>query len=86
MMHTYWNNYASAFVPGMMTGWLSILVFPLMIWSLVWMGIALWKAARNGSKAWFVILLCVHTMGILDILYIFLFSKNEVAKKAKSKK
>lgn len=86
-MHTYWSNYAGSFVPGVMAGWLSILVFPLMIWSLVWMAIALWKAARDGSKAWFIVLLCVHTLGILDILYIFVFSKmNESKPKKVSKK
>lgn len=46
------------------------------IWSLVWKGLALWKAARLGSKWWFVILLVVNTLGILDILYLYIFSKK----------
>ena len=46
---------------------------------------ALWKAAKNDDKVWFVILLLVHTMGILDILYIFVFSKMKF-KKTKNKK
>jgi len=47
------------------------------IWALVWKGIALWKAARNGSKIWYVALLVVNTVGILEILYIFFFSKKK---------
>lgn len=48
----------------------------VVIWSLIWKGIALWKAAREGSKPWFVILLIVNTVGILEILYIYVFSKK----------
>jgi len=47
----------------------------LLIWTLPWKGYALWKAARNKSPWWFVILLIVNTAGILEILYIFIFSK-----------
>lgn len=52
------------------------LFIPLLIWSLFWKGLALWKAARDGSKAWFIILLVINTIGILEILYIFVFSKS----------
>jgi len=53
----------------------------IMIWVLPWKGVALWKAAKNGSKWWFVILLIVNTVGILEILYIFIFSKMKATKK-----
>lgn len=49
----------------------------LSIWALIWKGIALWKAAENRSKTWFVILLVVNTVGILEIIYIFYFSKKK---------
>jgi len=45
------------------------------VWSLIWMGIAMWKSARKNHVIWFVVFLLVHTLGILDILYIFVFSK-----------
>lgn len=86
MMNSYVNSYAGAFMPGFLTGWFSMLIIPLAFWSVFWMGLALWKAAKKDSKVWFVVLLLVHTMGILDILYIFVFSKMNGAKKAKSKK
>jgi len=44
------------------------------VWTIPWKGMALWRAARNRSLAWFVALLIVNTLGILDIIYIFLFS------------
>lgn len=48
----------------------------LVVWSLIWKGMALWKAARLGSKGWFVALLIINTLGILEILYIYVFSKK----------
>ena len=48
----------------------------VMVWSLVWKGLALWKAARKGTSVWFVVLLVVNTVGILDILYLYVFSKK----------
>ncbi|MDP1625440.1 MAG: DUF5652 family protein [bacterium] len=46
------------------------------IWSLPWKGVSLWKAARNGHTIWFVVLLLVNSLAVLDILYIFVFSKK----------
>lgn len=50
------------------------------IWSLIWKGLALWKAARNSDKVWYVLLLIVNTMGILEIVYYFYFSKKKEKK------
>ena len=85
MMSNYWEGYSNNFVPGMVAGWMTTLIIPLTIWSIVWMGLGLWKAAKNGSKPWFIALLLIHTMGILDILYIFVFSKMGAKKLKKSK-
>jgi len=60
------------------------------IWSLVWMGIAMWKSARKNNWIWFIVFLLIHTVGILEILYIFVFSKigskTSSPKPAKKKK
>ena len=55
--------------------WLAIAVG--CIWSMVWKGIALWRAGRNGHLGWFIALLIVNTLGILEIVYIFAFSRRE---------
>ena len=49
----------------------------LLIWTLTWKGLALWRAAQNGSKPWFIILLLVNTVGILDLIYVLGFSKKK---------
>ncbi|MFA5888896.1 MAG: DUF5652 family protein [Candidatus Paceibacterota bacterium] len=48
----------------------------LIVWSLAWKGWALWKAARLSSKWWFIILLVVNTLGILEIIYIYFVAKK----------
>lgn len=67
-----WHNYpVFALTPGV-----QLLILVLIVWSLIWKGIALWKAARSSHKAWFVVLLIVNSVGILEILYIYVFSKK----------
>lgn len=38
---------------------------------------ALWKAARLSDKTWFFVILVVNLVGILEILYIYVFSKKK---------
>jgi peptidoglycan/LPS O-acetylase OafA/YrhL len=52
----------------------------LIIWSVVWKGLALWRAARREEKTWFVALLVLNTVGILEIIYYFLISKTDKKK------
>ncbi len=51
------------------------------IWSIIWKGIALWKAAKKDDKAWFVALLIINTVGLLEIFYIFVFSNRSTTHK-----
>lgn len=50
-----------------------ILFFLIVFWTLPWKGVALWYAARDDKKIWFIALLVLQTIGILEIIYIFLF-------------
>jgi hypothetical protein len=74
---------------GVLGTWLGVFLLPLIVWSFVWKGWALWKAAKADSVVWFVVLMLVNTLGILEILYIFVFSKmgeTQVKSVIKSKK
>jgi len=57
----------------------AVLIAILAVWSIIWKGIALWKAAQNNAKWWFIVMLVVNTIGILEIIYIFFFSKKKVS-------
>ncbi len=53
----------------------------LYLWVIPWKAWALWIAARKGNRVWFAALLVICTMAILDILYIFFFSKGTAGRK-----
>lgn len=57
-------------------GWI---ILPILIWSLFWKGCALWIAGKNNQKVWFLVLLVVNTVGILEIIYIFYVTKKKWA-------
>ena len=80
----YWGGYGYPPFAGMFAGVLGFLLIPLILWSIFWKGWALWKAAKSDSKIWFVVLLVLNTVGILDILYIFMFSKSSKQVQTKS--
>lgn len=61
---------SSQVIPGLN----SAVMILLIAWSLAWKGWALWRAARNDHKVWYVVLLVLNTIGILEIIYIFGFS------------
>lgn len=46
------------------------------IWTLVWKGFALWRSAELRQKYWFIAILLVNTLGILEIIYLFVVAKN----------
>jgi hypothetical protein len=79
-MNPWYNNFSGPAALGPGAGLLfafgGLLFAVVLIWSLFWKGMALWKAAREGSKVWFVVLLIVNTLGILEILYIYVFSRK----------
>ncbi len=54
-----------------------LLIALAVVWSMVWKGIALWRAGRNGHLVWFIVLFIVNTLGILEIIYIFAFSRRK---------
>ena len=58
--------------------WLLIIV---LAWTFTLKGFALWKSARRKSLPWFIVLLVVNTLGILEILYLFLFSELNLEKR-----
>lgn len=60
----------------------SLLIVALLVWIMVWKGLALWSAARNSHRIWFIVLLITNTLGILEIIYYLFFrEKNSPGQK-----
>jgi len=57
----------------------SPILYLLIIWSIIWKGIALWHSARNKQLVWYITILIVNTVGIIEIVYLIFF-KNRDAK------
>jgi len=51
----------------------------MLVWVVFWKGLALWKSSRLGQKWWFLVLLVLNTFGILEIFYVYVFSKKREA-------
>ena len=53
------------------------IIAAIVIWSLAWKGMALYRSARASDKVWFVVMLIVNTFGILEIIYLFLINPRK---------
>ena len=57
--------------------WLPVIIIVLAVWTIPWKGVALWKAARREEKIWFIALLLLNTVAVLEILYIVVVAKEK---------
>lgn len=53
-----------------------LLIALVALWTLPWKGVALWRAAKRGDKKWFIAIVALNTLAVLEILYIFVFSRK----------
>ncbi len=53
-----------------------MIMYPLLIWSIFWKGLALWRSARMNHRGWFIALLVINTVGIFEIIYIIATRKR----------
>lgn len=45
-----------------------------LIWSVLWKGLALWRSAKRDDMWWFIAFLFLNTLGILEIIYLFVIT------------
>lgn len=53
------------------------LLLLILLWTMPWKGVALWKAAKKNDQLWFIAILLLNTLAILDILYLYFFSERQ---------
>lgn len=56
----------------------SVVLYLLFVWSLIWKGIALWRAVKLDQRNWFIVILVINTLGILELIYLFGFAKKKI--------
>lgn len=77
-MHNFpalYSPYATGLTPFANGFMFALLPFILLAvaWTIIIKGYALWHAARNGQKWWFLALLVINTLGILEVIYLVWF-------------
>mgnify|MGYP001566000088 CR=1 FL=1 len=55
-----------------------LLLLALYVWSLIAKGIALWRAAHLKQRNWFIAILVLNTLGVLDLIYLFRFAEKKL--------
>lgn len=63
-LHSAWWPFAAIALP---------IVLAIAVWTILLKGFSLWYAARAGQKWWFIAILVVNTLGILEIIYLIWF-------------
>ncbi len=69
-------------------GMASWLLVTILVWTLGWKLVAMWKSAKRNHLVWFMVIAFFNTIGVLPILYIYVFSdlKDFKKKNLKEKK
>jgi hypothetical protein len=52
------------------------IVIMLVVWEVIWKVLALWRAAKNNHRSWFIRIALMNTIGILPIIYIIRTNRN----------
>ena len=45
-------------------------VWVILVWIFIWKGLALWQASQRKQKIWFLLILVINDLGILEIIYL----------------
>ena len=70
-MHDF-SPFYSPFAPGLMTALIPFFLAAA-LWTVILKGYSLWYAGRAGQKWWFIALLVINTLGVLEIVYLIWF-------------
>lgn len=56
-----------------------LLLTAALAWTLPWKGAALWKSARRGHLGWFLAILVLNTLALLEIIYLVSHRKKSAS-------
>jgi len=61
-------------------------IVPIILFDLVFRAIAMWHAARNSQRYWFIVLAVINSVGLLPIIYLLFFKNKRQEKIRKNAK
>ena len=71
------NQIENMLAAGIRIGASALVFLLLLFWIVAWKGYALWTAAKRGEKWWFMALLVVNTISLLEIFYLLKIAKKK---------
>jgi hypothetical protein len=77
-MHTFTPFY-SPFTPELVSIFIPIILIAV-LWTIVLKGYSLWYAAHANQKWWFIAILVINTLGILEIVYLIWYRPKSPTK------
>jgi len=78
-MYTHgFSPFAGSLAPGLAFAFLPLIIV-VALWTIVLKGFALWFSARAGQRNWFIALLVLNTLGILELIYLILFRQKSAS-------
>ena len=70
-VQSIWHTFGAWPIP------VAILLGTLAVWTIVWKGLGLWRAAHNQQLYWFLAFLIINDLGILEIIYLLWFRTDK---------
>lgn len=67
----------NSFLLGLNPNMQRVVIAIIAIWNIVWKGLALWRSSKKNQKYWFIVLLVINTMGLLEIIYLAFFGRDK---------
>ncbi|MBI4114714.1 MAG: hypothetical protein HY445_02630 [Candidatus Niyogibacteria bacterium] len=59
------------------SGYFSLFILLVVLWTVPWKGCALWRAAKRNDKWWFVVFLVINLLAIPEIIYLIATRKKK---------
>jgi uncharacterized membrane protein YedE/YeeE len=63
-----------------------VIIGIIMVWDSVWKLFGMWRAVKNNSVPWFIVIALFNTLGIIPILYLYVFGKKKVSKRVQPRR
>lgn len=55
----------------------AVVLLVVTLWTTAWKAVALWRSARSEQKYWFIAILLLNTIGVVEIIYLTFFQKDK---------
>lgn len=59
------------------SNWFLVSLPIILVFTIIVKAFALWHSARRGQKGWFIALIILNTLGILDVIYLLMYKNKD---------